>query len=305
MNNTGLYLALRAARAILPIVPLSLAYVLADLAGLISYLAVRRAQHAIRANFAVVTGRPASSRAVGQLARDAFANDAKNWVDTLRIHRVTESEILAAVDVQGWDRLVNALAAGKGAILVTMHLGNYDLVGQLIAARGLRLTIPVERMRPDALFELLMAERRSKGINAVPIEEAPRAMLRALRAGEAVAVAGDRNVAGRTVDVEMFGRMTSLPRGPASLARRTGAPLLLGVGVRLPSRLFAGFVSEPITITQTGDADADDRATTQRLAREMEAMIARFPGQWLVFSPVWPDARKEATLTVEQTEVTA
>ena len=48
MNNTGLYLALRAARAILPIVPLSLAYVLADLAGLISYLAVRRAQHAIR-----------------------------------------------------------------------------------------------------------------------------------------------------------------------------------------------------------------------------------------------------------------
>jgi KDO2-lipid IV(A) lauroyltransferase len=305
MSNTALYLALRAARAVLPVLPLSVAYRLADLAGLLSFLIVHDARRAIRGNLAVVTGQPAGSRLVGRLARDAFANDAKNWVDTLRIHRVTEEELVQAVSVHGWDRLADAAAADRGVILVTMHLGNYDLVGQLITAKGLKLTIPVERMRPPALFDLLMAERRSKGINVVAIEEAPRAMLRALRSGEVVAVAGDRNISGRTVDVEMFGRTTAIPRGPVSLARRTGAPLLLGVGIRLPSRLFQGFVSEPIEIATTGDAEEDDRANAQRLVREMEGMISRFPGQWLVFTPVWPDSGKEATLTVEHTEVTA
>jgi KDO2-lipid IV(A) lauroyltransferase len=130
-------------------------------------------------------------------------------------------------------------------------------------------------------------------------------MLRALRGGEVVAVAADRNVSGKTVGVEMFGRPTSLPRGPVSLARRTGAPLLLGVGIRLPSRRFKGYVSEPIEITRTQDAGADDRVNAQRLATAMESMIARYPGQWLVFSPVWPDPGKEATLTIEHTEVTA
>jgi KDO2-lipid IV(A) lauroyltransferase len=302
MSNTVLYLVLRASRAVLPFVPLAVAYALADFAGLVSYWFVGRARRGICANLAVVTGQPAGSGVVRRLARDAFANDAKNWVDTLRIHRVTAQEILSAVTIDHWERLDTALARGDGLVLVTMHLGNYDLVGQVVSARGAHLTIPVERIRPPQLFDLLMMERRSMGINAVPIEAAPRAMLRALRAGEIVAVAGDRNIVGRTVEVEFFGRPTPLPRGPASLARRTGAPMILGVGIRLPSRLFAGLVSEPIEVTRTDDADADDRTNTQRLADQMEALVRRFPGQWLVFSPVWPPLDKMTTLTVEQTE---
>lgn len=302
IRNLTLYVALRCAHALLPYLPLSLAYLLADLAGLVAFAVVPSARRSICQNLSVVTGKSAGSRAVRRLARDAFANDAKNWVDTMRIRRVSDQEIRQAVEIEGWDRLESALAAGKGLILVTMHLGNYDLVGQVITARGHRLTIPVERMQPEALFHLLTQERRSKGIDVVPIKEAPRAMLRALRAGEIVALAGDRNVAGRTVDVEFFGRPTALPRGAVSLARRTGAPIVVGAGVRLPSRLFHGYVSEPIDIVKTTDAESDDLENAQRLARVMESFVARFPGQWLVFTRVWPRNAKETTLTMEHTE---
>lgn len=301
--NLLLYVLLRLARVGLRFIPLRLAYLLADLVGLLAYLAVPKARRGISRNLSVVTGQPVQSRTVQRLARDAFANDAKNWVDTLRIDRVSGEELEAISEVEGWDRLGAALDEGRGVILVTAHLGNFDLVGQLLITRGYRLTIPVERMRPPALFDLLSAERGSKGIRIVPVEEAPRALLRALRAGEIAAVAGDRAAGGKTVQVQFFGRPTQLPSGAASLARRTGAPVVIGLGLRLPGGRFQGFVSHRVEMERTSDPVSDDAANTQRVAETLEGYIRRYPGQWLAFSPLWPQPDKTARVTMNNTEV--
>jgi KDO2-lipid IV(A) lauroyltransferase len=122
----------------------------------------------------------------------------------------------------------------------------------------------------------------------VPVERAPRALLRALRQGEIAAAAGDRAIAGRVEWVDFFGRPAPLPSGPVSLARHTGAPLLLGVGVRTPGSHFQGFVTPPLDLTTLSDAGRQDHENTQRLARAYEPFIRRFADQWLVFTPVWP-----------------
>jgi KDO2-lipid IV(A) lauroyltransferase len=159
--------------------------------------------------------------------------------------------------------------------------------------------VPVERVEPPELFEFLQRERQSKGIHAVPAESAAREMLRGLGRGEMVAIAGDRQTAGRGVPVTLFGKRTHFPGSPASLARRSQAVVLLGVGVRLSNDRFAGFIEAPLRFQRTDNREDDLIANTQRLADAMQGYIRRYPDQWLVFTPVWP-TEIDRVATIEQ-----
>ncbi len=287
-SNIALYFALRLGARVVPLVPVRLAHALASAAGICAFYLFRSPRAGITSNLAVVLALPASDRRVRAAARAAFRTDAKNWLDTLRIGRLQPEVIDALVDVHGYEHLQDALAQGRGVIIVSLHLGNYDLVGQVMAARGCRLTVPAERVEPEQLFHFLMAERRSQGVNVVPIERAPREMLRALRAGEAVGLTADRTIAGRSVQVDFFGQPAILPRGPAALARHSASPVLMAVGLRLPSGRFRGEISAPLSLVRTENADADEIENTSRLARLMETYIGRHPDQWLAFNSIWP-----------------
>jgi lauroyl/myristoyl acyltransferase len=168
-------------------------------------------------------------------ARGSFQTDAKNWVDTLRIGRLRPEAIEALVDVHGYEHLEDALAQGRGVIVVSLHLGNYDLVGQVMAARGCRLTVPAERVEPEQLFSFLMAERRSQGINVIPIERAPERCCgrcgRGSRGNHRGPQHRGQKPGGR------FWPARHLSRGPAALVRHSTAPVLMAVGLRLPGTL--------------------------------------------------------------------
>jgi len=295
-RNLALYLALRLASGVVPYLPLELCYRMAAVIGNCAYLVLPGPRAAIRANLARVLHMSPESREVKTKARQAFQNDAKNWIDTLRISAVSDEDMINSVQVEGWEHMEAAIRGGRGVIMVAMHLGNFDLVGQYMAIRGGRLTIPVERMQPEQLFTFLLELRGSKGINVVPIDQAPRAMVKALKAGEIVAIMTDRNLAGHGIQVEFFGAETILPRAPVSLARHTGASLLVGGAVRVARGKFLGFVSAPVPIVQSGNAARDDRDSLRRLATIMEEYIGRFPEQWLMFTQLW-DNRTDANLT--------
>jgi lauroyl/myristoyl acyltransferase len=276
--NDVLYWTLRAAGAVLPRTPVAFTHRLAALAGRLAFALFSGPRNAVLANLAVVRGTTPDDPALKPLAIQAFVTDATNWVDTLRIGRTPPEIVVKSVDVDHFERLEEA------------------------AAKGFRLTIPVERMEPPRLFDYLCRLRGANGINLVPLDHAPREMIRALRAGEMVGVAGDRTVAGiGGIPVEFFGRPALLPHGPVSLARRTGAPLLIGVGIRLDHDRFVGHVVGPVPMIRSADAHADDRENLGRVAGEMERLVARYPGQWLQFSRLWSDdAAPQAVDTMSQ-----
>jgi KDO2-lipid IV(A) lauroyltransferase len=305
IGNVALYVALRLVALALPLVPLRLAYMVASAAGQVAYILFPIPRRQLARNLSIVMGMPAGSSPVRRACRSVFTNDARNWVDTLRIGRVKLEDIERALDIEdgGWDHLVAAYEQGRGVILVTLHLGNYDLVGQLIALKGFTVTVPVEHMRPPALFDFLTRERRSQGINAVPVEQAPRALLRGLRNHEVVAIAGDKVAAGRRIGVEMFGRTAQLPRGPVSLARRTGAPLLVACGVRAGDR-YRGIITPPVPMQTTGSPEDDDRTNAQALAGVFQLIVTRYPDQWMMFDNLWPEGAHPAA-TMVQTEEAA
>lgn len=286
-RNALLYFLLRVGSLLVPYLPVRVAYALASAAGACAFHLFRKPRRAITANLAVVLALSPNAPEVRATARRAFENDARNWVDTLRISRLSHDQITRAVEVDGWQHIIDSLDGEKGLVLVGLHLGNFDLVGQVLAARHQRVTVPVEHMRPERLFKLLLHLRTSQGINAVPLDRAPREMLRALHRGEMVAVTADRHIAGKGIEVEFFGRKAILPRGPVSLARHSGAPVIVACGVRLHRDHFQAFVTAPLPMQRSDNPDADENFNANQIAETMADFIRQFPDQWLMFSPVW------------------
>ena len=112
-------------------------------------------------------------------------------------------------------------------ILALPHLGGLDFAGAWLAGQGVAVTVVVEPVEPPELFDWFVDTRRKLGMQVVPLgADAGAAVLRALRANRIVCLLCDRDLTGDGVEVEFFGERTTLPGGPATLALRTGAPLV-------------------------------------------------------------------------------
>lgn len=286
LKIVALYLAVVGGSWVATRLPLRASYGLAWAAGTLSFMLSRGARRAVIDNLAVVLELPPSSSRVRRTALAAFRNNARNWIDSLRLGVTSRDEIERRVHVEGWDVLESALEEGKGAVMIGAHLGNIDLVGQIMAARGLLVTIPVEPVRPEALFQRTQRLRQSMGIQAIPAENSARRLLRSLKAGGVVGIMADRNLMKEGLEVEFFGRPTVVSAGPAWLATRSSSPVMVGTGTRLTGGSFAGRVTR-LGVQRTGDHQADQQANARLIMGAIEERIRGAPDQWCMFAPVW------------------
>jgi KDO2-lipid IV(A) lauroyltransferase len=211
-------------------------------------------------------------------------------METLRSPKPGPDAIRERTTAEGIDRLARYLDAGRGVIFVTPHLGSYDVAGAWVASHGWRTIAVAEELEPPELFELFRRLRKAIGVEVLPVGKAStaRTLLAGLRTGAAVGLVADRDISGSGIDVDFFGEKTMLPSGPAVLALRTGAPIAVGAVYQRPHGRYHGVVLEPIEVT-AGKAYPDRvRELTTEVARRMEDLIRREPGQWHLFQPNWP-----------------
>jgi len=297
MGGLLLGAGLRAADFVAWMLPRGTAYALADLLGRSWHRFAPARRALVAANLARVSaaiGRPTSGPAFRRLVRDAFVEHARYYLEMVRIPHYSVEQLGEMVSTDEWDRWGPFLS--EGAVIATLHLGNPEPYGSFMAAHGLHATLPVEEIRPKALFEFIFARRGSgRGVEAVPLSRAHRPMIRALRSGGIVALAADRDLTGNGQPTELFGALTRLPTGPASLALMTGRPLMAAACWRVgPERFRARgwLVEAPLT----GDRKVDAAALTQAVARRFEEAITVAPEQWFgCFQPIWPDGEGSAT----------
>jgi phosphatidylinositol dimannoside acyltransferase len=119
-------------------------------------------------------------------------------------------------------------------------------------------------------------------------------VLRALRANRVVCLLCDRDIAGDGVEVEFFGERTTLPAGPATLALRTGAPLLPVAVYFRPHGGQRGWVQAPVPAERQGRLRDDVVRVTQALAGRFEQLIRKAPEQWHLLQPNWPSDLSDA-----------
>jgi phosphatidylinositol dimannoside acyltransferase len=228
-----------------------------------------------------------------RLVDATFASYARYYEESFRLPGTSPADLDAGFTHEGYEHLDAALAAGRGAIMAMPHLGGWEWSGfWLTQVKGFPVTAVVEQLEPPALFDWFVELRRSFGFEIVALgADAGVATARALKANHTLALLCDRDLSGTGPAVEFFGEQTTLPGGPATLALRSGAPLL-------PTAIYfdgpdsrKGVVLPPIDTSRQGRLREDVQRVTQDLARALEDLIRRAPEQWHLMQPNWPSDR--------------
>lgn len=240
-----------------------------------------------------------SKAQLAEATRETFASYGRYWADTLCLPTVTPKEVERRFSVDGIEHLESAVTGEVGPILALPHLGSWEWAAAwLTRVKHYKVAAVVEQLEPADLFEWFRDLRESLGMNIIPLgAQAGPAVIKALNNREIVCLLSDRDIAGGGVEVEFFGERTTLPAGPATLAIRTGAPLIPTAVYERHGGLFGSgrgihaVVEPPIDTTRTGRLRADVARITQELAYRLEGLIKAEPTQWHLMSPNWPSDR--------------
>jgi phosphatidylinositol dimannoside acyltransferase len=284
------YYAYRSAAGVARLMPASMAGLSARGVGTVFAAAMRDRRALVARHLQRVHGPELTGVALEAAVQRSFDSYARYWMEAFRLPSLSPAQIEASLSYEGIDHLLAARAEGRGVILVVPHLGNWDMGGAWMGARGFGLTAVAEPVEPPELFEWFASARRALGVRIIPLgPSSGTAVLRALRAGEVVALICDRSIGGTGgVPVTFFGEVTSLPGGPATLALRTGAPVLPVAVYFRGRRGHFGLVRPPLPVVRGGGLREDVTRLTQAVAVELEGLIRRAPEQWHLFQPNWP-----------------
>ena len=223
-----------------------------------------------------------------RLSRLNFRNHAKAYADLMTLPRMKVEAMRPLLQVEGLEYLEQARAVGKGVMVVSCHMGSYEIVSAIWSATLTPVSFFAEELEPRPLFEWYRDTRARLGISVLPLHLGGlRKVTQALMEGEMVITAIDRDITGTGHLMPFFGRPAPIPLGPAAIALRLGTPLLPVCVYRRPDDTFRAEGAPPIMAQSTGNARADEVRVTQELLRHIEGFIRRHPDQWHVPHRIW------------------
>jgi phosphatidylinositol dimannoside acyltransferase len=227
---------------------------------------------------------------VRRWSRRTFTSYARYWADGARLPYLGPDRVRARWRLEGGiEHLRAAMAQGKGAVVALPHVGSWEWGGYWLGLEHMPMTAVVERLEPEQLFDWFVEQRAAMGLTAVPLGEGSSlALIRALKNNHLAGLVSDRDLVGNGVEVEFFGEKTTMPGGAATLALRTGAPLVPVVVYSGPGSWHTGVVHEPIDTGRKGTLREDIARVTQALAIVFEHDIRCHPEQWHLYQPNWP-----------------
>ena len=219
------------------------------------------------------------------IARAAYANMARVVVDALRTLGAPPTQLLAEVQVDDFGPVERTLAAGKGLLVATAHLGSWELFGAAMAQR-VPLHAVVRPLKGGLNARLVEARERS-GLKLIAARGALSGIVAALRSNQVVAMLVDQAIGGKhTLFVPFFGRPVAMTPALSMAALRTGAPTLLVVALREDGRLRFR-VEGPFEVPSTGDRQRDLWTHAARVTAALEEVVREAPEQWLWLHRRW------------------
>lgn len=302
----------RLAGAIVPFIPMWLAYPGAQFIGMVIWAFHGQLRRRVERNLRHVPRLVGDPVALHHATRGVFEHMVLNYLDFLRGPHLTEKEAVAGWTTEGEELITQAIERGNGLILVSAHFGNFEYGVSRLGSIGFHMTTPVERMRPEALYQWVCKTREHFNLRVLPADsrETLREMRAALKRNELVVVAADRYIIGSSIEVPFFGEPARLPTSPFALALKTGSPIVGSFSWRLGRGRSHGVVIpldvQPEPKDSEGDGGAATRARSEdataravgKYVEQLERLISTHPEQWVsTLARIWDteetgDARK-------------
>ncbi len=279
----------RAGAAIVPHIPIRVAYLVADQAGTMAWLVSRGVRAAVEDNLRRVPTLESRPERIGGTTRRVFQSVARYYVDLLGstafdVHALRRRRVRA----EGLGHLHAALERGRGVILASAHYGCPEIPLQAARAWGLQFLLLTEPLEPPQLSELFVRLRAAHGHQTLPVGfHTLKETLRTLRRGGIVLLLVDRDIQGNGIAVPFFGADIVVPTGAVELARASGAPLIPVLSRRQPGGGAVVALQPELRLVDTGQRRGDLRTNVAALLQRFEPQIRADPGQWLVLQRLW------------------
>jgi KDO2-lipid IV(A) lauroyltransferase len=224
---------------------------------------------------------------VKRVARRLFINYAKYLVDYTRMDLLRQDNFRRLIeDFQGKEYIDQAFSRGKGGLILTAHLGNWEMGGVFLTLMDYPLNVITAQDVETRLHDYRIRLRQLQRIKVITLNDtlsSSLAVLNALKANELVALLGDRDLFGKGIPVQFFGQTVFFPIGPALLAHLSEAALIPTFVLLGPKDKYLCRAEPAIELQRTGNRDGDLAVNTQRIATLTEKFIRSYPDQWYTF----------------------
>ncbi len=266
--------------------PISFSYFLAKVISRLQSLLAKQDVYAVKGNLKSIFPEIEDSR-LDEWTRSAFLNFGKYLVEFFRFKKIGADFIEKNIVIEGLKNIDNALSGGKGVILVSAHLGNWELGAAVLGILGYPVHAVALPHKDEKVNNFFNRQREIKGVRIIPLGRAGRACLEVINKNEILCLVGDRDFSGSGIITDFFGKPSLIPRGPAAFALKNQTPIVVCYVARQVNGKFRFFLNPPIHFKATGNYEQDILSLTGIYLEQLESGIIKYPDQWCMFRKFW------------------
>ena len=281
-----MYLGFQGLRGISRVLPLGAARGIGRALGMAAYHLLRAQRRLTLAHVQQAFKDTLSPFQRERVARGVFLNLGQNAMEWLRLSKCSPSDLQRLITGEGIGHLRDALAQGRGAIIVTAHFGNWELIPLYLTSLGFKGGVLARHLRYPEYESFFIALRKKRGVETYA-RGSLKEVANVLRANRIIGLLPDQDIDSlEGVFVDFFGHPAHTPVGPAALSLMTGAPILPCVLIRDGAR-FRLVIEPPIRHPQTTNRVEALQRITQQWSAALESYICRYPEQWVWMHRRW------------------
>jgi len=276
---------------LLRILPLRLGVFVGSLLGRIHYLVDARHRRLTLEHLQLAFGHTKTLSELKQIARNSYQGQGKSLAESIYLPNMDSQKIREWVKVDGLSHYAEAIKKGKGVIILTAHLGNWEMIPKAFWAYSFRIHGTVRPLDNPYLNKLARDWREKNGMGVINKGEDTHRIMKLLRAGEAVGFLLDQNTHEEyAVFVDFFGHEAGTNKGVAIIALRSGATVI-PVFMRREGFGHRMIIDEPLKLVNTGSHKEDILAATALFTKIIEWHVRQNPEQWLWIHRRWKTKR--------------
>ena len=287
LQHLGEYLLLRALVALLVRLPRGAALWIARRLGDLAFDLLRLRRRVTLENLAHALASSHGAAERRRIAREAYRAVGMTFIELSLFRPGSLGDLVACTQVRGREHLGAAAEAGRGIVYLTGHVGNWELCGAVTGWLDEAPVVVFADQRNPFVNRYVKRAREQVGLRLVPIGSALRELLRCLRRGGRVALVGDQDAGGDGIFLEFMGRAAATATGPARLAYRSGAPIVIGFDRHLPGGRHAVEYQPPLWVDRTRPEGEEVRRLLRLYLERLEAFVRRYPEQYFWMHRRW------------------
>lgn len=255
--------------------------------GSLIYHIDRKHQQIALSNLNTAFGSRFSDEKQKKIAKASFRHFGRVFADIIKIRHMKQDKVLKSISIEGSEHLEKAMLKGKGALIFSAHLGNWEMATAPVSEIG-KVNVIARPLDNRRLEKELLQIRKKLGANVIYKQQAARPILRALKDNEMVAILIDQNVVrNQAVFVDFFGKPAATTPSLAAFFLKTDAPIVPVFCYPVQSGGYHLKILPPLKLIVTGDEEKDVLKITQLCNKIIQNQIQENPKVWLWFHDRW------------------